>query len=111
MDQVHHIRQLYFEQGYRVSEIAREMHLDRRTVSKYLDQEDFNPPPPKPLGPPNLCPKLEPYKPIIDEWLQKDKFARRKQRHTAQRVFDRLTKEVPEFDCSYRLVAQGGLQE
>ena len=40
------------------------------------------------------------------EWLQKDKFARRKQRHTAQRVFDRLTKEVPEFDCSYRLVAQ-----
>ena len=106
MDQVHHIRQLYFEQGYRVSEIAREMHLDRRTVSKYLDQEDFNPPPPKPLSPPNLCPKLEPYKPIIDEWLQKDKFARRKQRHTAQRVFDRLTKEVPEFDCSYRLVAQ-----
>lgn len=106
MDQVHHIRQLYFEQGYRVSEIARELHLDRRTVSKYLDQEDFNSPRPKPLTPPNPCPKLDPYKPLIDEWLRQDKTARRKQRHTAQRIYDRLTTENEHFDCSYRLVAQ-----
>lgn len=35
-------------------------------------------------------PKLEPYKPEIDERLTENKKAKRKQRHTAKRVYDRL---------------------
>ena len=39
---------------------------------------------------PGLFPKLEPFKVEIDGWLLDDKKAKRKQRHTAQRVYDRL---------------------
>ena len=49
--------------------------------------------------------KLDPFKPLIDEWLQADKLAPRKQRHTAKRVYKRLKDEADVFDCSYRLVA------
>ena len=52
-----------------------------------------------------MCPKLDPYKRIIDQWLMDDKKAPRKQRHTAKRVYNRLRNEVEGFDCSYRLVA------
>ena len=74
----------------------------KRQVQKYVDMDDFNEPPPKPER--RLCPKLDPYKPTIDEWLIEDKQAPRKQRHTAQRVFNRLKKECPGFNCSYRCV-------
>ncbi len=67
---------------------------------------DFNTPEPKVKDPENICPKLDNYKPLIDEWLAGDKKAPRKQRHTAKRVFHRLRKEAVGFDCSYKLVAQ-----
>ena len=38
--------------------------------------------------------KLEPYKTTIDKWLEEDKQAPRKQRHTAKRVFHRLKKSL-----------------
>ena len=53
-----------------------------------------------------MCPKLDAYKPLIDQWLLDDRKAPRKQRHTAKRVFKRLVAESEGFDCSYRLVAQ-----
>jgi len=53
----------------------------------------------------NIDTKLDPYKPLIDQWLMDDKKATRKQRHTAKRVYVRLTKEAGGFNCSYRLVA------
>ena len=53
-----------------------------------------------------MCPKLDAYKPLIDQWLLDDRKAPRKQRHTAKRVFKRLLAESEGFDCSYRLVAQ-----
>jgi transposase len=105
MDQIHRIRQLYFEQGKNMTEIAEIEHLDWRTVRKYVDKDDFNSPPPKPASSTKQASKLDPYKAIIDQWLQEDKHAPRKQRHTAKRVYDRLTKEVDKFDCCYRLVA------
>lgn len=49
--------------------------------------------------------KLDPFKPLIDEWLQADKLAPRKQRHTAKRIFKRLKDEADGFNCSYRHVA------
>lgn len=104
MDQIHRIRQLYYEQGHSISEIARQTGFNWKTVCKYVDQDNFNNPDPMPAQK-NLCPKLEPFKPVIDEWLREDKTAPRKQRHTSKRVYKRLKKEVKGFDCSYRLVA------
>ena len=106
MDQIHHIRALYYEQGYNISEIAEATGRDWKTVAKYIDMADFNEPLPIPASEKRFCPKLEPYKSIINSWLEEDKKYPRKQRHTATKVYDRLTKEVPGFDCSYRLVAE-----
>ena len=106
MDQIHHIRALYYEQGYNISEIAEATGRDWKTVAKYIDMADFNEPLPVPASEKQFCPKLEPYKALIDSWLEEDRNHPRKQRHTAKKVFKRLTKEVPGFDCSYRLVAE-----
>ena len=106
MDQIHYIRDLYYEQGYNISEIAETTGHNWKTVAKYIDMTDFNEPIPVPASEKRFCPKLEPYKSMIDSWLEEDKNHRRKQRHTATKVYDRLTKEVPGFDCSYRLVAE-----
>ncbi len=106
MDQIHHIRALYYEQGYNISEIAKATDRDWKTVAKYIDMADFNEPLPVPASEQRFCPKLAPYKPLIDSWLEEDKKYPRKQRHSAQRVFNRLTAEVDGFNCSYRLVAE-----
>ena len=105
MDQVHTIRELYYNQGLNLKEIAEKLNCDWRTVKKYVDQEDFNPPKPVPESEVVHESKLDPYKPTIDQWLMDDTKAPRKQRHTAKRVHRRLQKEVSGYDCSYRLVA------
>jgi len=105
MDQIHDIRSRFFEKGENISQIATTLHLDWKTVQKYVDMTDFNLPDPKPASEQRFCPKLDPYKPTIDQWLEEDKNAPRKQRHTAKRVYNRLRKQFQDFDCSYRTVA------
>jgi transposase len=105
MDMIRDIRSRFFVKGENISRIAKTLSLDWKTVQKYVDMTDFNEPTPKPASARRLCPKLDSYKSIIDKWLQEDKQAPRKQRHTAKRVFNRLKKEVPGFNCSYRTVA------
>lgn len=105
MDRIHLIRQMYYEQDKNLSEIASETGLDWKTVRKYVDLEDFNIPAPKPETEVNHESKLDPFKPLIDQWLADDKKAKRKQRHSAKRIFERLKKEATGFNCSYRLVA------
>ena len=67
--------------------------------------EDFADPPPAPASLVVHSSKLDPFKSLIDGWLQADRLAPRKQRHTARRVYARLKKKSVGFDCSYRLVA------
>ena len=96
------IRNLYFRQGMTVSAISRQLNFDPRTVTKIIDQEDWNTPAPRKRAPvPSI---LDPYKPTIDAWLEADRQARRKQRHTARRVYDRLRKEM-NCTASYRTIA------
>jgi len=104
MDQIHHIRELYFVQGLNISEIANKMKLDWKTVRKYVDMTDFNTPEPIAVQK-ELCPMLNPYKEKINEWLVEDKKAPRKQRHTAKRIYNRLLEEIPGFNCSIRTVS------
>ena len=96
---------MYYQQDKNISEIAAEIGLNRKTISKYVDMEDFNCPLPTPVSAVTHESKLDQFKHLIDEWLQADKLAPRKQRHTAKRVFKRLQEEVNGFNCSYRLVA------
>ena len=97
MDQIHHIRTLYYEQGCNISEIAKVTGRDWKTVAKYIDMMDFNESLPVPESEKQFCPKLEPYKALIDSWMAEDKKHNRKQRHTAKKVFKRLTDEVSDF--------------
>ena len=95
------IRSLAAE-GYGPSAISDQVGVDRKTVRKYLDQEDFSPPLPAEAMKPS---KLDPFKGLIASWLEEDALTWHKQRHTAQRVHDRLGAEYPDtYDGSYSLV-------
>lgn len=103
MSQINCIRDLRKE-GYSVARIAREVSVDEKTARKYLCMEDFSPKPPQKKE--GLPSKLDPYKPQIDGWLSNDEKENSKQRHTAQRVYDRLVELHPEFGCSYPTVSR-----
>ena len=105
MDQIRQVRERYYEGGESLSQIARDMNLAWRTVRKYVDKDDFNEKSASVVEKKQVGSKLDPHKPLIDQWLMDDKKVNRKQRHSAKRVFDRLQAEVPDFNCSYRLVA------
>lgn len=107
MDQIKNIKSLYFEQGMNLSEIAEETGFDWKTVKKYVDKEDFNVPPPQPKNQPGVS-KLDPYKPQIDEWLEEDQYAPRKQRHTAVRIFERLRDEKGYDGCRTLVIVYVG---
>lgn len=104
MNQIHHIREMYYQQDKNISEIANETGLNWKTVRKYVDMEDFNVDS-SVLEESLHESKLDSFKPLIDSWLIADKNAPRKQRHTAKRIYQRLKAEVDGFACSYRLVA------
>ena len=96
-----YIKQLH-EEGVSKSEIQKRTKLNYRTVCKYADKEDWNEEK-LPNVDPERYPVLGEYIPIIDEWLEADSKMPRKQRHTAQRIFDRL-KDEKGFAGSYSSV-------
>ena len=106
MDQIHRIREMYYQQDKSISTIASETGFNWKTVKKYVDMDDFNIRTPQPSSGEDHESKLDPFKPLINQWLKSDQLAPRKQRHTAKRVYNRLREETPDFNCSYRLVAQ-----
>ena len=101
MAEIDDIREAYYAKGKTISEIAR----DRKTVRKYILREDFNVKGLVARKKAGQHPKLEPYEATIDGWLESDRRMRRKQRHTARRVYNRLVAMHEDFPCSYRTVA------
>lgn len=69
MSQINRIKDLS-NCGYRISEISKKTGADPKTIRKYLSQEDFSPVPPVVQTQPS---KLDPFKPVIHEWLDEDK--------------------------------------
>ncbi len=61
-------------------------------MAKYADLEDYSPTPQAPATRPGGS-VMTGFAEIIDTWLTEDNQRRRKQRHTAKRVFDRLVDE------------------
>lgn len=99
MSHINNIRDLR-KKGSTIKEIAEITHTDPKTVRKYLNQEDFSPQ--RPVNPerPSI---LDPFKPIIQKWLDEDKKNWRKQQFTAMRIYH-LLQEQEGFTGSYNVV-------
>ena len=100
MEQVHNIKYLHKFKGKSLRGISTETGHHFNTVKKYAEKDNFN----LKLNPGKSKPrKLAPYVELIDSWLEAELKAKPKQRHTAQRVYNRL-KDLPDFDVSDRSV-------
>ena len=100
MDQQRRVKELHAE-GVGPSAIAAQLGMDRKTVRKYLAQDDFSPPPPVMHPGPST---RDPYGPVIQQWRADDPRTCHQQHHTAQRIGERLRAEYPDFVGSYSLV-------
>ena len=89
MSKTYSIRQLR-KQGDSVAEIARKVGVCRNTVYSCLANEDLSPKMPIEKVRAKL---LDPYRPLIISWIEEDRCEWRKQRHTAHRIWVRLTTE------------------
>ncbi len=91
------IRRKVLVDGLSQRAVAQELGHSRKTVKKAVEH-------PLPLGyrrrQPRTQPVLEPVRAMIEAWLEADRSRPRKQRHTAQRVFERLRDEH-QFAGSY----------
>ncbi len=89
VDQYEYIRSGKRVYGKSIRQLRRETGHSRNTIRKVLRNEyqGYSPREDQPY------PVLGPYLSIIDKWLQEDKERPKKQRHTAQRIFDRLEEE------------------
>lgn len=87
-------------EGLSIRELSARHGVHRRAVRQAL--ASAVPPPRKQRR--FTAPKLDPAKPIIDDWLRADLDAPRKQRHTARRVWARLVDEHQMSELSYSLV-------
>lgn len=79
-------------QGFTNAEIQRRTGVSQPTIRKYLAMDDFSPQIPARPRRPSI---LDPYKPFIDAILEGDRHVWRKQRHSAQRIYERLLDETP----------------
>jgi transposase len=84
------VRRACHVEGLSERAAARLFGIDRKTVSKILKHSV--PPGYRRSRPPER-PKLDPFIPIIDQILGADRALPKKQRHTAQRIFERLRQE------------------
>lgn len=87
-------------QGVSWRRMAREVGVSRRPVGRYAELEDCSPKPPRHA---KAKSKPDPFKPVIDKWLESDRLMPRRQRHTAMRVW-RRPRDGHGHGGSYRLV-------
>jgi len=85
-----YVRKLYFLQEWSIRKISRHLEISRQTVRKMLKDGEI---PKYNLQKPRPFPVMEPYLEIITYWLELDKKAPVKQRHTATRIYERLKEE------------------
>jgi len=121
MTVIENIRRLDAE-GVPGREIARRLGVSRDSVAKYTKAVNFSPTAPAPAARPGAV-VLAGLESVVREWLAGDQRRPRKQRHTAQRVFDRLVAEhgytgsyspvqrlVKQYRAEHRLRADGFLE-
>src|SRR5258707_11139021 len=84
------IRRKVLLDGHSQREVAKELGHSRKTVAKALEHPN---PPGYRMGQARVCPLMDSFRPLIEQWMESDKTAPPKQRHTAQRMFERLRDE------------------
>jgi transposase len=89
VEQFESIRRQYRDEGLSIRELARRHRVHRRTVRQAL----VGAVPPSRKSPERAAPAVGPYEAIVLGWLEADRQAPVKQRHTAKRVWQRLTDE------------------
>jgi len=102
MAQKQYIKYLYETEEKSLREISRIMDLSFQTVKKYAYEDSWNQDH-LPSVEPSKHPVLGPYIETIDQWLEEDRRAPRKQRHTAKRIHSRLQEEL-DFPGQYSCV-------
>ena len=85
------IRRKVLLDGHSQRDVARELGHSRKTVAKALAHAN---PPGYRMGQARVNPLMDEFRPLIEQWMESDKTAPVKQRHTAQRMFERL-RDVP----------------
>ena len=101
MAQQQRIRSAFFREGKSITGIAEEYGIDRKTVRKYITKDDWSE---QTAGDrPSRSTIMDPFMDTVRQWLIEDKQRRRKQRHTAKRVYARLVQEEG-YPGSYRTV-------
>ncbi len=98
MADIDFIRRLHFQEGWPVRRIAREFHVGRNTITKYLDRTTPLIEPAYVRTSPPRAMKMDRYRERIDAWLTEDLTAPRDQRHTAHRIYQRLVNELQATD-------------
>jgi len=104
MDIIAEIRRRHLVSGESISSIARSLNISRPTVRKHL----------KTVAEPvyqrqsQSVPKLGEYKPLLTQWLETEARLPKKQRRTAQRLFEGLLEEGYQgaYDSVQRFVKQ-----
>jgi transposase len=90
VEQFEQIRRDRDREGLSIRALAERHGVHRRAVRQAL----ASPLPPAKRSPVSRpAPKLGPFRAVIDEWLEADRVAPRKQRHTAKRIHRRLVDE------------------
>jgi transposase len=84
------IRRKVLLDGHSQRDVARELGHSRKTVAKAMEHAS---PPGYRLGQARACPVMDEFRAQIEQWMESDKTAPPKQRHTAQRMFERLRDE------------------
>jgi transposase len=90
MVDIEYIRKKHFLEGWSIRKISRNLGVARQTVRKALESSEI---PKYKLSKAKKCPVMDPFKNIIRQWLEEDKSAPPKQRHTAKRIYERLCQE------------------
>lgn len=99
MEKIIKIKSLW-RKGESIAGIARQTGVSEPTVRKYVRMEDFSP---TMKVKEKRSSKLDGHEPVIRQWLEEDKRAYRKQRHTITRIHDRIREECG-LDVSYTTV-------
>lgn len=102
MKKIKEIHKLYNEEGKSLREIKDITGYAFETVQKYAYMKDFNIEIPLRQ---TRDGKLDPFKDLIDHWMEEDLKVHKKQRHTAEQIYQRLEKLYPEdFNVSSRCI-------
>jgi transposase len=85
-----YIRKMYFVKGETISGISKKLGHSRVTIRKMLKDSEI---PRYTLRKTKPSPVMDPYKEVIENWLEKDEESPKKQHHTAKRIYTRLVEE------------------